>query len=128
MQRNYKQLCYEPFAKGCAYFPLLVHTGKNDDECRPMFKTVLAETPVKLNAGGKILWGISCFDAETGESQWYGYNDGSRLASAICRNRYDRASRVREPDGAYGMVAYPALVCQQPAYYTERAGMSEGGR
>lgn len=79
MQRNYKQLCYEPFVKGCAYFPLLVHTGKNDDECRPMFKTVLAETPVKLNAGGKILWGISCFDPETGESQWYGYNDCASL-------------------------------------------------
>lgn len=75
MRRDYKQLSYAPFEGKGIHFPVLVYTGKEDDECRPLFKTVLAEAPMKVNAGGKILWGISGYDAETGESQWYGYND-----------------------------------------------------
>lgn len=78
-KKDYKQLCYSPFEKGYTYFPMLVYAGRNDEECRPLFKTVLAEAPLKVNAGGKILWGISGYDAETGESQWYGYNDCASL-------------------------------------------------
>lgn len=79
MRRDYKQLSYAPFMGNGIHFPVLVYTGKEDDECRPLFKTVLAEAPMKVNAGGKILWGISGYDVETGESQWYGYNDCASL-------------------------------------------------
>lgn len=100
-KKDYKQLCYAPFVKGNTHFPILVHTGRHDDECRPLFKTVLAEAPVKVNAGGKILWGISCYDAVSGESMWYGYNDCVSLEGFdVLRRMLDsRYAWMKQVDG-----------------------------
>nr|DAV70846.1 MAG TPA: hypothetical protein [Caudoviricetes sp.] len=73
-KRNYKELSYEPFSKLGYHFPVLVWTGKDDEECRPVFKTVMAEAPAKVNKSGYDVWGIVGFDAVSGESEWYEYN------------------------------------------------------
>lgn len=72
--KEYKALCQAPFENGY-YFQMLVFTGSNDEEGLPVFRTVLAESPLKVEVNGKSLWGISGYNAETGESQWYAYND-----------------------------------------------------
>lgn len=75
---DYKKLSMRPFdteEKRGLYFPMLVYTGmKNRSEC-PVFKVVLAESPLKVKIGTKEMWGISGYDTETGESTWYAYND-----------------------------------------------------
>ncbi|MCD8267536.1 MAG: hypothetical protein LUD46_03130 [Parabacteroides sp.] len=55
---------------------MLVYTGKKEEE-RPVFKTVYATDccKVRIGATGKLYWGIVGLDPETGESEWYNYND-----------------------------------------------------
>lgn len=57
-------------------FKMLVYTGEKDEE-RPVFKVVYATDCCKVRIGnpGKVFWGIVGLDPETGESQWYNYND-----------------------------------------------------
>lgn len=68
-----------PFEMDSAYgvnFKMLVYTGEKEEE-RPVFKTVYATDCCKVRIGtvGKEFWGIVGLDPETGESQWYNYND-----------------------------------------------------
>ena len=53
-----------------------VYTGRKVDE-RPVFRVVIAkgECKVCIGAACKEFWGIVGLDPETGESQWYNYND-----------------------------------------------------
>lgn len=57
-------------------FKMLVYTGEKEEE-KPVFKTVYATDccKVRIGAAGKEFWGIVGLDPETGESQWYNYND-----------------------------------------------------
>jgi len=76
---NYKELCEAPFEMDSAYgvnFKMLVYTGEKEEE-KPVFKTVYATDCCKVRIGtvGKEFWGIVGLDPETGESQWYNYND-----------------------------------------------------
>lgn len=76
---NYKELCEAPFEMDSPYgvnFKMLVYTGEKDEE-RPVFKVVYATDCCKVRIGtqGKEFWGIVGLDSETGESQWYNYND-----------------------------------------------------
>lgn len=79
MIKDYKELCEAPFEMDSPYdinFKMLVYTGEKDEE-RPVFKVVCATDccKVRIGAAGKVFWGIVGLDAETGESQWYNYND-----------------------------------------------------
>ena len=43
-------MCYKPFnesEKRGLYFPVLVYTEKRDEDERPIFRVVLAESPLK---------------------------------------------------------------------------------
>lgn len=76
---NYKELCEAPFEMDSPYginFKMLVYTGEKDEE-RPVFKVVYATDccKVRIGSASKVFWGIVGLDAETGESQWYNYND-----------------------------------------------------
>lgn len=76
---NYKELCEAPFEMDSPYginFKMLVYTGQKDEE-RPVFKVVYATDccKVRIGSAGKVFWGIVGLDAETGENQWYNYND-----------------------------------------------------
>lgn len=76
---NYKELCKAPFEIGSPYeinFKMLVYTGEKEEEL-PVFKTVFAADYCKVRIGtsGKEFWGIVGYDSNTGESQWYNYND-----------------------------------------------------
>lgn len=76
---NYKELCEAPFEMDSPYginFKMLVYTGEKQEE-RPIFKVVYATDccKVKIGTSGKTVWGIVGLDPETGESQWYNYND-----------------------------------------------------
>lgn len=76
---NYKELCETPFEMDSPYginFKMLVYTGEREEE-RPIFKVVYATDccKVKIGTSGKTFWGIVGLDPETGESQWYNYND-----------------------------------------------------
>lgn len=76
---NYKELCEAPFEMDSQYgvnFRMLVYTGEKDEEL-PVFKVVYATDCCKVRIGtpGKVFWGIVGLDPETGESQWYNYND-----------------------------------------------------
>uniref|UniRef100_UPI00402798DA hypothetical protein n=1 Tax=Parabacteroides distasonis TaxID=823 RepID=UPI00402798DA len=76
---NYKELCEAPFEMDSQYgvnFKMLVYTGEKEEE-RPVFKAVYATDCCKVRIGnpGKAFWGIVGLDPETGESQWYNYND-----------------------------------------------------
>lgn len=76
---NYKELCEAPFEMDSSYgvnFKMLVYTGEKEEE-RPVFKVVYATDCCKVRIGtpGKVFWGIVGLDPETGESQWYNYND-----------------------------------------------------
>lgn len=78
MKRDYREMCYKPFNEGekrGLYFPVLVYTETRDEDERPIFRVVLAESPLKVEMNGVEYWGISGYDPETGESQWYNYND-----------------------------------------------------
>ena len=78
MKKDYRGMCYKPFnesEKRGLYFPVLVYTEKRDEDERPIFRVVLAESPLKVEMNGVEYWGISGYDPETGESQWYNYND-----------------------------------------------------
>ena len=58
-------------------FKMLVYTGKKEEE-RPVFRVgVVAkgECKVRIGAAGKEFWEIIGLDPETGENQWYNYND-----------------------------------------------------
>ena len=71
---DYKALCEAPFNMGSAYevnFRILVYTGRKAEE-RPVFRVVIAKGECKA---GKEFWGIIGLDPETGENQWYNYND-----------------------------------------------------
>ena len=76
---DYKALCQAPFDMDSEYevnFKMLVYTGKKEEE-RPVFRVVIAkgECKVCIGAAGKEFWGIIGLDPETGENQWYNYND-----------------------------------------------------
>ena len=76
---DYKALCQAPFDMDSEYevnFKMLVYTGKKEEE-RPVFRVVIAkgECKVRIGAAGKEFWGIIGLDPETGENQWYNYND-----------------------------------------------------
>ena len=76
---DYKALCQVPFDMDSEYevnFKMLVYTGKKEEE-RPVFRVVIAkgECKVRIGAAGKEFWGIIGLDPETGENQWYNYND-----------------------------------------------------
>lgn len=76
---DYKALSEAPFEMDSEYednFRMLVYTGRKDDE-RPVFRVVIAkgECKVCIGAAGKEFWGIIGMDPETGENQWYNYND-----------------------------------------------------
>lgn len=78
MKKNYKEMCYKPFSESESqglYFPVLVYAEMRDEDERPIFRVVLAESPLKVKIDGVEYWGISGYDPETGESQWYNYND-----------------------------------------------------
>ena len=80
---DYKALCQAPFGMDSEYednFRMLVYTGRKDDE-RPVFRVVIAkgECKVCIGAAGKEFWGIIGMDPETGENQWYNYNDCASL-------------------------------------------------
>lgn len=71
-------MCYKPFSESESqglYFPVLVYAEMRDEDERPIFRVVLAESPLKVKIDGVEYWGISGYDPETGESQWYNYND-----------------------------------------------------
>ena len=51
-----------------------------------------------------------------------------RMVPAFCRNRNNRASQVWKCCRDNRLVAYPAMVHQQPTYYQKRAGMPKGNR
>lgn len=57
-------------------FQMLVYTGRKVEE-RPVFRVVIAkgECKVRIGVAGKEFWGIIGLDPETGENQWYNYND-----------------------------------------------------
>ncbi|MBP3518325.1 MAG: hypothetical protein J6K31_08035 [Parabacteroides sp.] len=76
---DYKALCEAPFDMDSTYevnFRMLVYTGRKEEE-RPVFRVVIAkgECKVCIGAACKEFWGIVGLDPETGESQWYNYND-----------------------------------------------------
>ncbi len=76
---DYKALCEAPFDMDSEYevnFRMLVYTGRKVEE-GPVFRVVIAkgECKVAIGAPGKEFWGIVGLDPETGESQWYNYND-----------------------------------------------------
>lgn len=76
---NYKELCEAPFEMDSSYdisFKMLVYTGEKEEE-RPVFRMVYATDCCKVQIGTarKQFWGIVGLDPETGESQWYNYND-----------------------------------------------------
>ena len=76
---DYKALCEAPFNMDSEYevnFLMLVYTGRKVDE-RPVFRVVIAkgECKVCIGAACKEFWGIVGLDPESGESQWYNYND-----------------------------------------------------
>lgn len=76
---DYKALCEAPFNMDSEYeanFRMLVYTGRKEEE-RPVFRVVIAkgECKVRIGAAGKEFWGIIGLDLETGENQWYNYND-----------------------------------------------------
>lgn len=76
---KFKELCEAPFEMDSSYginLKMLVYTGKKEEE-RPVFKTVYATDccKVRIGAAGKLYWGIVGLDPETGESEWYNYND-----------------------------------------------------
>lgn len=76
---DFKALCEAPFEMGSPYevnFPMLVYTGQKEEE-RPVFRTVRAKGACKVMLGtpAKEFWGIIGLDEETGEQQWYNYND-----------------------------------------------------
>ena len=76
---DYKALCEAPFNMDSEYevnFLMLVYTGRKVDE-RPVFRVVIAkgECKVCIGAACKEFGGIVGLDPETGESQWYNYND-----------------------------------------------------
>lgn len=77
-RRDYKALSLLPFVGGRKglYFPVLVYTGEKDEREHPVFRTLLAEAPLKVKQlNGKTYWGISCLDTQTGESEWFDYRD-----------------------------------------------------
>ena len=69
-------------------FKMLVYTGEKDEE-RPVFKVVYATDCCKVRIGtpGKVFWGIVGLDPETGESQWYNYNDCVSLEDWVVLDR-----------------------------------------
>ena len=76
---NYKRVCESPFEMDSPYeinFKMLVYTGEKEEE-RPVFRMVYATDCCKVRIGtaGKVFWGIVGLDPETGENQWYNYND-----------------------------------------------------
>lgn len=88
---NYKELCEAPFEMDSPYgvnFKMLVYTGEKDEE-RPVFKVVYATDCCKVRIGtpGKMFWGIIGLDPETGESQWYNYNDCVSLEDWVVLDR-----------------------------------------
>lgn len=92
---NYKELCEAPFEMDSSYgvnFRMLVYTGEKDEE-RPVFKVVYATDccKVRIGAPGKVFWGIVGLDPETGESQWYNYNDCVSLENWAALDRLLKA-------------------------------------
>ena len=89
---DYKALCEAPFNMDSEYevnFLMLVYTGRKVDE-RPVFRVVIAkgECKVCIGAASKEFWGIVGLDPETGESQWYNYNDCVSLEDWRCWTAY----------------------------------------
>ena len=105
IRRDYKALCFAPFReveKKGLYFPVLVYTGEKDADERPVFRTLLAEAPLKVKwPNGKTYWGISCYDANTGESEWFDYRDCVSLEDwdVLCRLLYSQFAWMRQIDG-----------------------------
>lgn len=89
---DYKALCEAPFDMDSPYevnFKMLVYTGWKEDE-RPLFRVVVAksECKVRIGAVGKEFWGIIGLDPETGENQWYNYNDCVSLEDWAVLDRF----------------------------------------
>lgn len=80
MLPNYKALCAVPFVmerdEMATGLRMLVYTGEKEEE-RPVFRVVrpITDCKVRIGRAGKEYWGIVGLDEETGECQWYNYND-----------------------------------------------------
>ena len=70
-------------------FRMLVYTGRKAEE-RPVFRVVVAKGECKVCIGAPCneFWGIIGLDPETGESQWYNYNDCVSLEGWAVLDRF----------------------------------------
>lgn len=107
---NYKNMCETPFEMDSPYginFKMLVYTGEKDEE-RPVFKVVYATDCCKVRIGtpGKVFWGIVGLDPETGESQWYNYND------CVSMENWAVLDRLLKARFGWMELLDPGLVCE----------------
>lgn len=85
---------------------MLVYTGGKEDE-RPVFRVVVLIDCCKLRfgSGSKEFWGLVGLDPETGESQWYNYNDcvsceGWKVLDGFLKRRFGWMHQI-DPGLAY---------------------------
>ena len=119
---DYKALCEAPFDMDSTYevnFRMLVYTGRKVEE-RPVFRVVIAkgECKVRIGAAGREVRGIIGLDPETGENQWYNYND--------CVSREDWAVLARMLKREFGRIEMLAPGLGYETKVLAKAQLAEG--